>query len=132
MGVSINTQGFGALSDKLKLMVANAEEVENEALEFAAEPIQKDAKNSDAFKDRNSDVSKRLRNNILISKVVKKRAGYRVIRVYCKNREAPLVEYGHSGKYAAPHPFLAPAFQRNAAKSRQIIFDKLKEALMSR
>lgn len=132
MGVNIIMQGMGELRDRLELMVENAKEVEIEALQFAAEPIQKDAMATTAFTDRNEDPEKRLRNNILISKVVKKRAGYRVIRVYCAKREATLVEYGHSGKYAAAHPFLAPAFERHQNESAQIIIDKMKEALMSR
>lgn len=132
MGASISMSGLGELRDQLEAMVDNAAAVENEALELAAVPIQKDAMETTAFTDRNADPDKRLRNNIKISKVVKKRAGYRVIRVYCAKREASLVEYGHSGKYASPHPFLAPAYERHENEAAQIIFDKMKEALMTR
>ena len=132
MGVSISMSGLGELRDQLEAMADNAAAVENEALELAAVPIQKDAMETTAFTDRNADPDKRLRNNIKISKVVKKRAGYRVIRVYCAKREASLVEYGHSGKYASPHPFLAPAYERHENEAAQIIYDKMKEALMTR
>lgn len=132
MGVEIGMSGLGELRDELERMVSNADEVETEALQEAAEPIQKDAMATTAFHDRNADPEKRLRNNIKISKVTKKRAGYRVIRVYCAKREASLVEYGHSGKYADPHPFLAPAFERHKEEAAQTLFDRMKEALMSK
>jgi len=134
MGVNITTKGFGDLTDQLELMIGkeSSDQTIKEILTAAAEPIQKDAMQTTAFTDRNADPNKRLRNNIKISKVTKKRAGYRVIKVYCAKREASLVEFGHSGKYAAPHPFLAPAFERNQDEAAQIVYDKMKEALLSK
>jgi len=134
MGVTISTSGFGELTDRLELMAGkeSSDQTIKEILTEAAEPIQKDAMATTAFSDRNKEPSKRLRNNIKISKVTKKRAGYRVIKVYCAKREASLVEFGHSGNYAKPHPFLAPAFERNQQESTQIIYDRLEEALMSK
>ena len=132
MGANISMAGMGELRDALEMMVANAAEVEVEALQAAAEPIQKDARQTTAFIDRSGD----LRDSIKISKVVKKRAGYRVIKVYCArtkgNYEANLVEFGHSGKYAVAHPFLAPAFERHQEEAAEIITSRIKEALMSK
>jgi HK97 gp10 family phage protein len=122
--------GMGVLTDYLKLMVANAAEVEIEALEAAAVPILKDAQSTTAFIDRTGN----LRDSLKISKVVKKRAGYRVIKVYCvrtggEGYEANLVEYGHSGKYAAAHPFMAPAFERHQEEAAEIITGAIKQAI---
>lgn len=134
MGANLTTQGFGELFDQLNLMVEKeaADQTINKILQKAVEPIQKDAMQTTAFTDRNKNPNKQLRNNIKISKVAKKRAGYRVIKVYCAKREASLVEFGHSGKYARPHPFLAPAYERHEDEAAQIIYDGIKEALLSR
>ena len=133
MGASMSMSGMGELTDYLELMVANADEVEVEALEAAAVPVLKDAQSTTAFIDRSGD----LRDSLKVSKAVKKRAGYRVIKVYCartggEGYEANLVEFGHSGKYAAAHPFMAPAFERNQKEAAEIITSRIKEALMSK
>ena len=132
MAVDINLMGLGDIHDALIKMDVDIKSIEESALKEAAEPIQRDAMDSTAFTDRNKIPSERLRNNILISKVVKKRAGYRVIKVYCKKREASLVEYGHSGNTAAPHPFLAPAYERHEKEAVQIIYDRLAGALLTK
>lgn len=133
MGASISMEGLGELHDLLEAAVLNAAEVEEEALREAAEPILADAQQTTAFIDR----SHKLRDSLKISKVVKKRAGYREIKVYCartdgEGYEANLVEYGHSGNTAAPHPFMAPAYERHEKEATQIIVNKMREALMTK
>ena len=132
MGANLSMAGMGELRDWLELAVSNADEVQVQALQEAAEPILAEAQQTTAFIDRTGDLRKSLR----ISKVVKKRAGYRVIKVYCARTggdyEANLVEFGHSGKYATAHPFMAPAYERHESEAMQIITDRMREALMTK
>jgi len=133
MGASISMTGMQELLSMIEQSDLNVKEIEEEALQAAAVPILRDAQQTTAFIDR----SGKLRDSLKISKVVKKRTGYRVIKVYCARSnggtyEANLVEFGHSGNTAGAHPFMAPAFENNQAEAVDIVISKLREALMTK
>lgn len=126
MGADIELMGVGELLDQLNRYADQLSSIEDEALKTAAEPILKDAKQSTKFSDRTGT----LRKSLKISKV-KKGTKYKCkyIQILTASPHAHLVEFGHSGKYAAARPFLAPAFERHQAEAVEIIARKLREAL---
>jgi phage protein, HK97 gp10 family len=127
MGVDIDLFGMSELIEELELNVSNASKIENEALIAAAEPIINDAKQTTEFADR----SGKLRGSLKVSKVKTKKDGKYVLAGAFDNDVyyAKMVEYGHSGKTAKAHPFLAPAFERHEKEALEIITNKLREAL---
>ena len=130
MGVDVNLEGIGDLVDTLELTVANATGAENEALQAAAQPILNEAKETTAFHDHNKDRAKGLRASLKISKPKSDRTyKYKYIQVLTAAPHAHLVEFGHSGDSAPPHPFLAPAFEHHETEAYEIIRRKLSEAL---
>lgn len=124
MGVEIDLSGISDLVQELELKVTNASKVENEALQEAIEPILQDAKQTTAFIDR----SGKLRKSLSKSKVASKN-GIKSIKAESDSPHAKVVEFGHSGKTAAPHPFLQPAFERHKKEAQEILKNKLREAL---
>ena len=128
MGVDVSLKGIDDLVDTLERASASATEAEDKALQAAVQPIFNEAKQTTAFIDR----SENLRDSLKISKPKSARRykyKYKYIQVLTKSPHAHLVEFGHSGDYAPPHPFLAPAFEHHEAEAYEIIRKKLSEAL---
>ena len=132
MGVNVELEGIGDLVDTLERTSASATAAENEVLQAAVQPIFNEAKQTTAFHDRNKDRAKGLRASLKISKPKSARGykyKYKYIQVLTKSPHAHLVEFGHSGDDAPPHPFLAPAFEHHEDEAYEIIRQKLTEAL---
>lgn len=130
MGVDVDLEGIGDLVDTLELMDADAAKSEDGALQAAAQPILDEAKQTTAFHDHNKDRAKGLRASLQVSKPKSDRTyKYKYIQVLTAAPHAHLVEFGHSGDSAPPHPFLAPAFEHHETEAYEIIRRKLSEAL---
>ena len=130
MGVDVEMEGIGDLVDELERTVVNETKAENEALTAAVQPILKGAQQTAAFHDGNKDRAKGLRGSLKVTQPKSDRKyKYKYIQVLTGSPHAHLVEFGHSGNYAPPHPFLAPAFEHHEAEAYEIIRKKLSEAL---
>jgi HK97 gp10 family phage protein len=125
MGVDISLVGMGDLIDELERMGANISKVEGDALRAGAAPILSEAQQTTAFHDRTGD----LRKSLSLSGI-KSQKGMRYILAGSFDKKVFYgrpVEFGTSK--SAPHPFLAPAFERHKAEAQEIIANKLREAL---
>lgn len=142
MAVKFDLEGMGELIDQLSQTSFNVDKVVDDSLVEAAETMQLEAKRLLkvptthhigkkyflAPSARNGDKSKIIKN-MKISKVVH---GYKhgtYIKVYNSDPSAQLTEYGHSGNFAPPHPFLAPAFERKKKEAIETIKNNLIGAL---
>lgn len=125
MGVDISLEGMGDLIDDLEMRVANAEQVESDALKEAAKPIIEEAKLTAAFHDR----SKKLRKSLKVGNV-RSAKGSKFVLAGVMDKEVfygRMVELGTIKTSA--HPFLAPAFEHHEKESYEIIRGRLEEAL---
>lgn len=130
MGADATLTGVGSLVDELNLWADNAAQIQDEALQAAAQPILDEAKLTTAFHDRNSDRAKGLRASLKVSKPKSnKKYKYKYIQVFTDSPHAHLVEFGHSGDDAPAHPFLAPAFEHHQNEAYETIKEKLAGAL---
>ncbi len=125
MGVSIDFEGIGDLIDDIGRYAANADAVEEEALLEASAPIIEEARQTTAFKDHSGE----LRRSLKVGKVKAQKGSKFVISGVLSKKVyyGRMVEFGTS--MAAPHPFLAPAFEHHQAEALEIIRRKLAEAL---
>ena len=139
MAKSLETLGFGELSDDLIEMATRLSGEQGTAWTATAKSILDEAAQPvlDAALRFVPVRSGRLRGAISVGKVVKRRngAGYSIkIGVNKdKSKNAPhahLVEFGHGGpKPAPPHPFMQPAYDTTKDQAYAIIRRRLSEEL---
>jgi HK97 gp10 family phage protein len=129
MGISINVDGIAGILNRLEQLGINVGNVQNNALQAAAAPIAEDAKQN--LIANGSVRTGKLLNSIQISKVKRRyKYKYKYIAVFTKDPTAHLVELGHGGPAPAdPHPYLAPAFEKNRNNAKEIITNTMKGAL---
>lgn len=141
MGVDISLEGDEDLLGWIERAGKNVEKAADEALKAAALAVLTEAElNLQALTIHHTgskyymaaSVRKgKLLKSLKISSVKKGQYGGKYIRVYSNHPTAHLVELGHSGDTAPAHPFLGPAYERNREKIKDIIRNKLVEALQN-
>lgn len=125
---NIELRGVDEILNKLQQIGANIGKLENKALKNAAEPVLKDAKATNAFKDR----SGKLRKGLKITSV-KKKEGTKYILVGVDRGDNSEVFYGKFVEFGTSkmpaRPFLQPAYEKNKQNIKRIIAETLKEIL---
>ncbi|MFL0197002.1 HK97-gp10 family putative phage morphogenesis protein [Clostridium sp. WILCCON 0269] len=126
MGVDIQFEGMNELIDKVQELGRKGSSIQNAALKAAAQPVVEDMRNIVAVSDINE---KHIKDDIQVSNV-KIENGRKYVRVgpgKDTNWRAKFLEFGTSKMSAKP--FMAPAYENNKEKSKQIIKEELKEGL---
>ncbi len=126
MGVDVELDGMDELFDKIDELGRKGSRIQNAALKAAAQPIAKEMRDTVGVSSINE---KHIRDDIQVSRV-KTENGERYVRVgpgKNTNWRSKFLEFGTSKMNAKP--FMAPAYENNKEKIKQIIKEALKAGL---